>query len=120
MHREFEELGVAIGGIPYGHFTGEVQFDETGRPVVIDIEPSGFEGKAMRLDIEELVKERIGLRRKLGVSFLEDGGFEVREHLKRWVLFVSLSESIAYTFREDVSEYLAELRGNQGRHWNAA
>lgn len=42
----------------------------------------------MRLDIEELVKERIALRRKLGIGFLEDGGFDIREHLKKSVLFL--------------------------------
>ena len=28
MHRAFEELGVTVGGVDYGHFTGEIQFDE--------------------------------------------------------------------------------------------
>jgi hypothetical protein len=37
MHREFEELGLTIEGVAYGHFTGEVQFDENGAPVIIDI-----------------------------------------------------------------------------------
>lgn len=73
MHREFEELGLTIGGANYGHFTGEVQFDETGAPVIIDIETSNFGGSPLRLDIEELVRERIALRRKLGSGFLESG-----------------------------------------------
>ena len=30
MHRTFEELGVTIEGVEYGHFTGEVQFDPDG------------------------------------------------------------------------------------------
>src|SRR5260221_707232 len=109
MHREFEELGVTSGGIAYGHFTGEVQFDESGQPVIIDIEGSAFNSKPMRLDIEELVRERIALRRKLGITFLEDGGFETREHLKKWVLFQGLSESLMYTYREDIEDYLAEM-----------
>jgi hypothetical protein len=76
MHRDFEEVGVSVGGIAYGHFTGEVQFDETGQAVIIDIEASGFNSNALRLDIEDLVRQRIALRRKLGITFLEDGGEE--------------------------------------------
>ena len=49
MHREFEELGVSVGGIEYGHFTGEVQFDETGAPVIIDVERSGFGGGRLKI-----------------------------------------------------------------------
>ena len=29
--------------------------DETGAPVIIDVERSGFGGEALRLDVEELV-----------------------------------------------------------------
>ena len=95
MRREFEELGVSVGGIEYGHFTGEVQFDETGAPVIIDVERSGFGGRPLRLDIEELVlRERVKLRRKHGSAFLEDGSFEIREHARKWSLFQGLSESI--------------------------
>ena len=119
MHRDFEELGVTVGGIDYGHFTGEAQFDESGQPVIIDLETASFTGKALRLDIEELVRERIALRRKLGIGFLEDGGFEVREHLKKWVLFQAVSESIQYAFKEDIEDYLAELRSGSA-HWDAA
>ena len=119
MHRAFEEIGVTVGGVEYGHFTGEAQFDETGQPVVIDIETSGFNGKALRLDIEDLVRDRIASRRKLGVGFLEDGGFEVREHLKKWVLFQGVSEALRSTFRDDINDYLSERRGAGGR-WNVA
>src|SRR5271169_4600938 len=110
MHREFEELGIAVGGIDYGHFTGEVQFDETGAPVIIDIERSGFVGGALRLDIEELVRERIKLRCKHGKAFLEDGSFEIREHARKWSLFQGLSESIERRFKEDIRDFLAEVR----------
>ncbi len=120
MHREFEELGVTIGGVAYGHFTGETQFDETGQPVIIDCEGSAFNSKPIRLEIDELVRERIALRRKLGVGFLEDGGVEVREHLKKWVLFQALSDSLMSTFREDIEDYLAEIKGSRGTRWNAA
>lgn len=120
MHRDFEELGVTIGGIDHGHFTGEAQFDETGQAVIIDLETSRFNGKALRLDIEELVGERVALRRKLGIGFLDDGGFEVREHLKKWVLFQGLSESIQETFRDDINDYLAELKSDRSARWDAA
>ena len=119
MHREFEELGVSVGGIEYGHFTGEVQFDETGAPVIIDVERSGFGGGALRLDIEELVRERVKLRRKHGTAFLEDGSFEIREHARKWSLFQGLSESIELRFKEDISDYLAEVRNGSAR-WDAA
>jgi hypothetical protein len=120
MHREFEELGLTIAGVNYGHFTGEVQFDENGSAVIIDIETASSNGPPLRLDIEELVRERIALRRKLGTGFLEDGGVEVREHARKWSLFQSLSESIESRFKDDISDYLADVRGDRGASWNAA
>jgi hypothetical protein len=120
MHREFEELGLTICGVGYGHFTGEVQFDETGAPVIIDIETANFGGSPLRLDIEDLVRERIALRRKLGTGFLEDGGAEVREHASKWTLFQGLSESIETRFKDDIIDYLADVRSDRGAAWNVA
>jgi hypothetical protein len=119
MQREFQELGVTVGGIEYGHFTGEVQFDETGQAVVIDIEASGFNSKALRLDIEDLVRQRIALRRKLGITFLEDGSEEVSEHALKWTLFQALSDSVEARFKEDIEEYVAEIVAGSA-HWDAA
>ena len=55
MHRTFEEVGVAIDGVDYGHFTGEVQFDPDGSVALIDIERSGFHGPPLRLDLDTLL-----------------------------------------------------------------
>jgi hypothetical protein len=110
MYREFEELGVTISGVSYGFFTGEAQFDEVGEPVVIDIEASAFDRKSLHLDIEDLVRERVALRRKHGSSFLEDGSPQIREHSKRWMLFQALSESLVERYREDIEDYRSELR----------
>jgi hypothetical protein len=66
---KFEELGLTIEGVAYRHFTGEVQFDENGAPVIIDIETANFGGSPLRLDIEALVRERIALRRKFRTGF---------------------------------------------------
>ena len=114
MYRAFEELGVACGGVSYGFFTGEVQFDETGQPVIIDIEASGFDQNPLRLDIEGLVRERIALRRKHGVGFLEDAGYEVREHAKRWMLFQALGDSLVIRYKDDIEDYRAELQSPRG------
>jgi diphthamide synthase (EF-2-diphthine--ammonia ligase) len=119
MHREFEELGVNVGDVLYGHFTGEAQFDETGQAVIIDIEASGFNSKALGLDIEDLVRQRIALRRKLGITFLEDGGEEVSEHALKWALFQGLSDSVEALFKEDIEDYLADLIAGSA-HWDAA
>ena len=48
--------------------------------------------------------------RKLGVGFLEDGGHDVREHLKKWVLFQTLSDSLVSLFEDDIRDLLAERR----------
>ena len=110
MHREFEELGVSVAGIDYGFFAGEAEFDQSRQPVVIHIEPNAATGKALTLAIDDLVRERIALRRKLGVGFLEDGGHDVREHLKKWVLFQTLSDSLVSLFEDDIRDLLAERR----------
>jgi len=38
MHRTFEQLGVTVGGIAYGEFTGEAQFDVAGSVVLIGVD----------------------------------------------------------------------------------
>jgi hypothetical protein len=110
MHRNFEEMGVQIDGIPYGHFTGEAQFDEAGSVVVIDIERSSFDGPALRLDIDDLVRERIALRRKHGLDFLSDGAPGIRGHVIKLTLFQALSASIEKYYEEDIAGYLVDAR----------
>ena len=81
MHRTFEEVGVAIDGVGYGHFTGEVQFDPDGSVAIIDIERSGFQGPPLRLDLDTLLSERSRLRNKYGMAFMTDyPGDDVRSH----------------------------------------
>ena len=110
MHRTFEELGVTVDGVSYGNFTGEAQFDATGQAVLIDIECENFGGRPLTLDIEALVRERIQLRRKHGVAFLEDGGYAVRSHNVRFVLFQALAETLATRFAEDIRQYIEDAR----------
>jgi hypothetical protein len=44
----------------------------------------------------------------------------VREHARKWSLFQGLSESIESRFKDDISDYLADVRGDRGAAWNAA
>jgi hypothetical protein len=98
MHRKFEEVGVTIGSVPYGHFAGEAQFDENGQVVQIDLEDERFAGPALTLDIEQLIRERIALRRKYGVAFLEEGASDVQTHARKFFLFQALSERLEGRF----------------------
>ena len=93
MHRTFEELGVTIDGVEYGHFTGEVQFDRDGSVGVVDIEQSTFQGPPLRLEIDGLLIERSQLRNKYGAAFLtEHGAEDLRSHRRRFELFRALAE----------------------------
>ena len=95
MHRTFEELGVTIDGVEYGHFTGEVQFDPDGSVGVVDIEQSTFQGPPLRLEIDGLLIERSQLRNKYGAAFLtEHGAEDLRSHRRRFELFRALAESL--------------------------
>ncbi len=87
MHRTFEEVGVAIDGVDYGHFTGEVQFDPDCSVALIHIERSGFQGPPLRLDLDTLLIERSRLRNKYGIAFMADyRGDDVRTHRRRFGL----------------------------------
>ena len=94
MHRKFEEVGVTIGSVPYGHFAGEAQFDENGQVVQIDLEDERFAGPALTLYIEQLIRER----RKYGVAFLEEGAPDVQTHARKFFLFQALSERLEGRF----------------------
>src|SRR4029079_9686109 len=85
VERSFEEVGVTIDGIAYGHFTGEVQFGPDGSAEIIDFERSGFHGRPLRLDLESLLSERASLRNKHGMAFMADyPDDEVRSHRRRF------------------------------------
>ena len=116
MHRTFEQLGVTVGGIAYGEFTGEAQFDVAGSVVLIDVEDQNYDGSHLTLDIEELVRERIRLRRKWGSGFLEEGSREVVTHNRKFVLFQALAETIEATFAEDIRQYVDDTRAER---WSA-
>lgn len=118
MHRSFEELGAVVDGIAYGHFTGEAQFDETGSVVVIDIEGSSFDGPTLTLGIDDLVRERINLRRRYGVDFESAGGAAARAHVIKFTLFQSLSVALELRYRDDIQDYLVDVR--EGRAADAA
>jgi hypothetical protein len=110
MHRNFEEMGVLIDGVPFGHFTGEAQFDEFGSVVVVDIERSSFDGPSLTLDIDDLVRERIALRRRHGLDFADEGGPAVRAHVAKFMLFQGLSAAIELYYKEDIADYLIDAR----------
>ena len=118
MQRKFEELGISIDGVAYGLFSGEAEFDRGGRVVIITIEPPVIDDAPLVLDIGKLVPERIALRRKYGIDFLEDGGSEVRGHTRRYDLFMALSETIEKAFADDIRDYLADV--GETSHFDAA
>jgi hypothetical protein len=120
MHRTFEELGVTVDGVSYGHFTGEAQFDVTGQVVQIDIECENFGGRPLALDIDHLVRERIQLRRKYGVAFLEDSATEVRSHNLRFVLFQGLSDTLEARFASDIRQYIEDAKAQEPDRSDAA
>ena len=116
MHRKFEEVGVTIGSVPYGHFAGEAQFDENGQVVQIDLEDERFAGPALTLYIEQLIRER----RKYGVAFLEAGAPDVQTHARKFFLFQALSERLEGRFAEDTREYADEVRAPPSDRYDAA
>lgn len=118
MHRTFEELRVTIGNVAYGYFTGEAQFDVTGSVVQVDIESQGLGGPPLTLDIEELVRERMRLRRKWGTGFLDKGSAEVIAHNRKFVLFQALAQTIEATFADDIRRYVEDALPEADR-WSA-
>jgi hypothetical protein len=113
VHRTFEELGVTIEGVEYGHFTGEVQFEPDGSVGVIDLERSTFQGRSLRLEIDSLLIERSQLRNKYGAAFLtEHGAEDLRSHRRRFELFRALAESLQAAFESDVIEYFRQARSD--------
>lgn len=83
------------------------------------IECENFGGPALTLDIEELVRERIRLRRKWGLGFLEEGSAEVTDHARKFVLFQALAETIEKTFAEDIRQYIEDTRTPMNERWSA-
>ena len=111
MHRTFEEVGVAIDGVDYGDFTGEVQFDSDGSVALIDIERSSFQGPPLRFGLDTLLIERSRLRNKYGMAFMADyPGDDVRSHRRRFELYRALAETLEVKFADDVIEYFRQAR----------
>jgi DNA end-binding protein Ku len=110
---------VVVDGVDYGHFTGEAQFDDGGNAVVIEVERANFRGPPMTLDIEQLVNERIALRRKHGAMVLEETTREVLSHRRRFELFQALAESIEVALGNDVRQEITDARA-AGPEWDAA
>jgi hypothetical protein len=108
MHLQFEELSVRLDGVGYGFFNGEAVIDDFGDPVTIEVEAISAGAKNLRLDIAELVQERIKLRRSGGSGFLESESADVREHLKKWVLFHALSEGLRHQYKEAIADHLLD------------
>lgn len=109
MRIAFEELSLRAGDAGYGFFAGEAELDSFGEPVSFDLEPTAKGNNNLKLEIADLARERVTLRRKFGVAFLEEDELEVREHLKKWVLFHSLSESLRVQYAEEINDYLLDL-----------
>lgn len=109
MQRKFEEIGVAVAGQRLGLFDGEVEFDNVGHAVSIElVDHEG--GRQFKLAIEDLLRERVKLRMAYGTDFLEMGGRPAQEHARKWYLFFGLSESLEEAFRDDIRDYVAEAR----------
>jgi hypothetical protein len=110
VHRSFEERGVAIDGVDYGYFTGNVQF-EAGSVALVDIERSDFQGPPLRLDLDTLLIERSRLRNKYGIAFMTDyPGDDVRSHRRRFELYRTLAETLEKKFAGDAVEYFQQAR----------
>jgi hypothetical protein len=113
VHRTFEELGVTIDGVEYGHFTGEVQFEPDGSVGVVDIERSKFQRPPLRLEIDSLLIERSQLRNKYGAAFLtEQGPEDLQSHRRRFELFRALAESLQVAFEDDIIEHFRQARAD--------
>jgi hypothetical protein len=113
MLRKFEEIGATVAGIKVGLFDGEVEFDRGGHVVTIEVQ-SHDPARPLRLDIAELVRERVQLRRSHGVDFAEMGGRPAAYHAQKWYLFVTLSASLEKAFEDDIIAYLADLEDERG------
>lgn len=113
MLRKFEEIGASVGGSKVGLFDGEVEFDESGHVSAIEVQ-SNDAASPLRLDIAELVRERVKLRHDYGVDFVEVGGTKAVLHAQKWYLFVALSVSLAEVFKDDIIDYLADLQDERG------
>jgi hypothetical protein len=122
MHRKFEEVGFDVGGGSYGLFSGEAEWDTHGDIVAIELETSGTDGKPLALSIQELVRERIALRQKYGIGFLEQTERAPLDHARRWFLFQGLSDALQDIYAEDVEDALVSLRtdARAGRRSGAA
>ena len=111
MHRPFEEVGVLIDGVAYGHFTGEAQFDPDGSLALIDIERSSFQGAPLRLQLDSLLIERSQLRNKYGIAFMADyPEDDIRSHRRRFELYRALAETLEAEFADEVVEYFQRAR----------
>lgn len=109
MRIAFEELSLRAGDAGYGFFSGEAELDSFGEPVSFNLEPTAKGNDNLKLEIADLTRERVMLRHKFGVGFLDDDGPEVSEHLKKWMLFHSLSESLRVQYKEEINDYLLNL-----------
>ena len=110
MHRPFEEVGVAIDGVAYAHFTGEAQFDPDGS-LALDIERSSFQGAPLRLQLDSLLIERSQLRNKYGIAFMADyPEDDIRSHRRRFELYRALAETLEAEFADEVVEYFQRAR----------
>lgn len=88
MRIAFEELSLRAGDVGYGFFSGEAELDSFGEPVSFDLDPTA-KGKAnLKLEIADLARERVMLRHKLGVAFLEDDGPEATNISKNGCCFI--------------------------------
>jgi hypothetical protein len=69
-------------------------------------------GSSLTLEIRELVKQRIALRRTYGTASLDQTGREDQEHARKWFLFQGLSEALQDVFAEDVEDSLIAARAD--------
>ncbi len=107
MEREFDEAGLYLLGQHYGMFSGSVQFDTSGQVDCIDIDPQDGH-KSLRLDFDELVRERAAIQKRLDWQPMPLCELLHREasFFKKWMLLQGLRNTLEERFAEDIEDYI--------------
>ena len=109
MERQFDETGIYHAGRSYGHFCGVAEWDSEGVLDVVHIEQENFNGRALTLDLDELLRERTALEKRYGsFSSLSDLLHREKAFLTKWFLFWGLSASLDTVFADDIAELKSE------------
>lgn len=109
MERSFDETGIYHAGRSYGHFAGTAEWDREGTLEALHLEQENFQGRAMTLDLDELLRERTALEKRFHTfTSLSDLIHREKAFFTKWFLFWGLANSLDTVFAEDISELRAE------------